>query len=86
MTKYEAVRSSTQREVGERERPAIGTVTQVPSRKFVSIPQDNLNYFETTERRGRTMEDTEEKRQNLRRSEAEAFVAERDDAYIEGDE
>ena len=56
-----------------------------PSRKFVSIPQDNLNYFETTERRDRTMEDTEEKRQNLRRSEAEAFVAERDDAYIEGD-
>ena len=72
-------------EVGERERATIGTVPHVPSRKFVSIPQDNLNYFETTERRGRTLEDTEEKRQNLRRSKAEAFVAERDDAYIEGD-
>ena len=71
--------------VRRRERAMVGKVTHVPSRKFVTIPQENLNYFETTERRGRTMEDTEEKRQNLRRSEAEAFVAERDDAYIEGD-
>jgi len=44
--------------IGEKERPMIGTVKHTPSRKFVSIPKSNLNYFETTERRERTLTDS----------------------------
>ena len=63
-----------------------GTVNYTPSRKFVSIPKSNLNYFETTERRERTLTDSIERGAGMPRDKAEAFVNGKEDAYIGGDD